>query len=273
MKKKRYLVMMAAAACVAAVGAGSTLAYMTEKEEVANAFTVGDLDVGVRESEWDPEDDPDGDGPSEGDGDNMYPGYTVYKNPTIKNITSDENGEEPCYARMTIHIQDADGGLVEDQEAADLIKQTIRYDTTYTGSYEEKGVAYQLVQGRVPGYALEELEGIPMVNPDFELDEARSRTSELVFDYMGPDGSGILKIGEEAALFTDIVVPTDWNQTHLEKVGDFQLLVTAEAIQASGFATQTDAFHALDKEVEEGTIQTNQREEDADAPEGLEEEE
>lgn len=243
---KKYMAAAAAIACAAAVGIGTTMAYMTEKDEVTNVFTVGDLDVGLKEPEWDPED---------GDGINMYPGYTVYKNPTVKNITSDRNGEEPCYARMLIHIQDEDGNLIEDPEAIELVKETIRFDSSYTGNYEEKGAGSVLTQGRVPGYALEELKDIPMVNPDFTLDKARSEPNVLVYNYMGKDGAGILKIGEEAALFTHIVIPTDWNQTHFEKVGDFQLSVTLESIQASGFSSQADAFLALDEEIGNGTIQ------------------
>lgn len=46
-----------------------------------NVFTTGDLDIGLKEPDWDP---------NENDGKNMYPGYTVYKNPTVKNITSDK---------------------------------------------------------------------------------------------------------------------------------------------------------------------------------------
>ena len=254
---KKYAAGAVAGICIAAVGIGTTMAYMTEKDEVTNIFTVGDLDVGLKEPEWNPDD---------GDGINMYPGYTVYKNPTVKNITSDRNGEEPCYARMLIHIQDEDGNLIEDPEAIELVKQTIRFDGSYTGNYEEKGVGSVLVQGRIPGYALEELKDIPMVNPDFTLDTSRSEPNVLVYNYMGADGTGVLKIGEEAALFTDIVIPTDWNQTHFETVGDFQVSVTLESIQASGFATQADAFLALDEEIKNGTIQgTGDSEEDGDA--------
>ena len=47
-------------------------------------------------------------------------------------------------------------------------------------------------------------------------------------------------------LFSNIVIPTDWTQTEIDKVGDFQLVIKAEAIQATGFKSYTDAFTALD---------------------------
>ncbi len=49
---------------------------------------------GLKEPDWDS---------NENDGKNMYPGYTVYKNPTVKNITSDKS-ETPCYVRMSVDI-------------------------------------------------------------------------------------------------------------------------------------------------------------------------
>lgn len=248
MKIKNFRRYISAAVIIGAIaaGTGAALAYMTETDEVTNVFTVGNLDVGLREPEWNPD---------EGDGVNMYPGYTVYKNPTMKNITDDRNGEEPCYARMIIHIQDEKGNPVVDENAVALIKDTIRFDDSYTGNYEKEGMGKALVQGRVPGYALEELEEIPMVNPEFTLDRGRSETNVLVYNYMGEDGTGILKIGEEAALFTNIVIPTDWNQNQFRTVGDFRLQMILEAIQASGFDSQEDAFLALDQEINRGTVQ------------------
>ncbi len=49
-------------------------------------------------------------------------------NPTVKNITSDKNGEEPCYVRMIVDILDGDGADVTDSQALNLIYKTIYYD-------------------------------------------------------------------------------------------------------------------------------------------------
>ena len=57
-------------------------------------------------------------------------------------------------------------------------------------------------------------------------------------------------------LFTNIAIPTDWNQTQMQKVGNYQLKVTAQAIQSKGFATQSEASTAaLDEEIKGGTLQ------------------
>lgn len=248
MKKIKLMkngMVITAVICVAATGAGLTMAYFTDVENVVNEFTVGDQDIDIKEPDWDPE---------EGDGKNLYPGYTVYKNPTVRNIVSDKNGQEPAYTRMVVYILNQEEELITDPDAIRLIKQTIRFDDTYTGTYDKKGAGQKLVQNRIPGYSLKMLEDIPMVNPVFALDENRSTLNKLVFNYMGPEGDGILDIGEEATLFTDIVIPTDWNQTQMQLVGDFKLDIAHESIQAKGFASQEDAYQALDTEIEEGTV-------------------
>jgi hypothetical protein len=91
-----------------------------------------------------------------------------------------------------------------------------------------------------------------MVNPLFVLDEERSEKNVLVYNYMGKDGKGILNTGEEAALFTDLVIPLDWSWEELEQVGDFVLDISQESIQSAGFDSQKEAFLALDASMAEG---------------------
>ena len=251
MKFKKYLAIMATVVGVLGVVVGGTMSYMTEKEEVTNVFTVGDLDVGQHETDWDPDKD--------NDGKDVYPGYTVYKNPTVKNISDPTNGEEPCYARMTIYVQDQKGNAITDQKALDLIEKTIRFDGSYTGDYTNKGEAQGLVQGKIPGYSLADISKYPMVNPKWSKDVQRSTANKWVFNYVG-DNNGILKIGEESTLFTNVVIPTDWNQTELKSIGSgvagtFKLHIETDAIQAAGFANQAAALNALDKEIAAGTQQ------------------
>ena len=231
---------------------GTTMAYFTENDQVTNVFTTGDLDIGLKEPEWDP---------GKEDGKNMYPGYTVYKNPTVKNITSDKNGEEPCYVRMCVDILDGKGSAITDSQTLNLIYKTIYYDETFNGGYDKKeGTAKGLIQDRVPGYSLLELAAYPMVNPLWEKDTQRSGASRLVYNYKGKNGDGILNIQEESPLFTNVVIPTDWNQTEMKKIKNFQLKVTAQAIQSKGFASQAEAYRMLDEEIKGGTLQENKGE-------------
>ncbi len=78
---------MAGFLTITGTGIRGVYSYFTQKESVANVFTVGDLKVGLRETEWEQQ---------EGDGKNMYPGYTAYKNPTVKNMKSGNKDTQPC---------------------------------------------------------------------------------------------------------------------------------------------------------------------------------
>ena len=250
-REKRNILFAGAISCAMLFGIGNTVAYFTENAVQTNVFTTGDLDIGLKEPGWDPEDN---------DGKNMYPGYTVYKNPTVKNITSDKNGDEPCYVRMTVDILNNQGSPVTDNQALNLIYKTIYFDKTFNGSYDKKeGYGTGLVQDRIPGYSLAQLASYPMVNPLWVKDTSRSTASSLVFNYMGEKGDGILDIGEESTLFTNVVIPTDWNQTQMQKVGNYQLKVTAQAIQSKGFASQSEAYRMLDEEIKGGTLQEIER--------------
>lgn len=239
-RRKTILAAGAAMAGLLAAGAAGTAGYLTGEDSVTNVFTVGKLQIDLKEPEWDPKD---------GDGKSMCPGYSVYKNPTVKNTGNLKDRGNPCFVRMEVEIQDAQGNPITEDETLELIKSTIRYDNTYSGNFARKGEGTKIVQGRIPGYFLEELQELPMVNPIFALDEKRSGGSRLVFQYKSKEGDGVLKPGEEAVLFTDVVIPAEWTKTQMDRVGDFRLTVSAKAIQASGFASAEAAFEALDEEI------------------------
>ena len=258
---KKRMAIITAILMVAAVGVSGTMAYFTDQEVETNVFTVGDIDLGLKETEWDAPADPAHPTDNE-DGGNMYPGYTVYKNPTVKNLSTKKNGTEPCYARIKVEVLDNDktiaGGqdvLVTDTDALNLIAQTMRFDRTFSGNYDSKGAGVSLVEGNIPGYPLSEINKLPNVNPQWIKDTKRSTANVWVYNYMGAANNGILNIGEESTLFTDIVIPTDWNQTQMQKIGDFRLKVTAEAVQSKGFENQEAAYTALDSEVTNKTVQ------------------
>ena len=171
--KKKYLAILVAVVGVMGAAIGGTMSYMTETEEVTNVFTVGDLDMGQNETDWEL---------TGTNGKDVYPGYTAYKNPTIKNISDTTNGEEPAYARMTIYVQDPNGNLITDQTALDLIEQTIRFDGSYTGNYANAGKATGLVEGRIPGYSLADISKYPMVNPKWSKDTVSSTANNCIFN-------------------------------------------------------------------------------------------
>ena len=78
---------------------------------------------------------------------------------------------------------------------------------------------------------------------DFEEDASHSASGLYCFKYKNN-----FCIGDEAILFTNIVIPTDWGKTELSRLGEYQLDVRVEAIQSKGFNNANEAFAALDVE-------------------------
>ena len=94
---------------------------------------------------------------------------------------------------MTIYVQDGNGNAITDQDALDLIEKTIRFDSTYTGTYEAKGAGTSLVQGKIPGYSESDISKLPMINPKWEKDSQRSTANKWVYNYKGTMKGKILE--------------------------------------------------------------------------------
>lgn len=84
MKARKILVSVAALALVAALSIAGTLAYLTDKGEVTNTFTVGKLDIVLNEAKTDVN------GVADTEADRVYanqykimPGHTYAKDPTV----------------------------------------------------------------------------------------------------------------------------------------------------------------------------------------------
>ncbi len=80
MINKKLVTTVVAAALVAVVGIGSTLAYLQDETEgTTNTFTIGDVKIDLDEPTWNPE-----------NGNDMLPGATVAKNPIVTNVGQTE---------------------------------------------------------------------------------------------------------------------------------------------------------------------------------------
>ena len=76
MKNKKLFTAVAAAALVAVVGIGSTMAYLQDESVTrTNTFTIGNVSIDLDEPEWDPD-----------NGKDLLPGSTVSKNPIVTNV-------------------------------------------------------------------------------------------------------------------------------------------------------------------------------------------
>ena len=78
-----------------------TLAYLTDRQEVVNTFTVGDVDIKVDETDVTPDGEPvDGADRVEGNEYHLVPGQSYVKDPTMTVV----KGSEESYVRMMVTI-------------------------------------------------------------------------------------------------------------------------------------------------------------------------
>jgi len=94
MKKRKYL--LAAIALLLIFGIGSTIAYLTDTDAKTNTFTIGAVDITLTEPAW-----------VAANGENLVPGQTVAKDPTINNVSTKNDAyvyikvEAPCTTTST----------------------------------------------------------------------------------------------------------------------------------------------------------------------------
>ena len=112
MKQKKSCRMAAGLACLMAlaVGAGGTLAYLTDNETHTNTFTVGEVKINLLEPSWD-QADRNSDGVPD-TAEDMVPNQEILKDPYVEN--QGDNGSL-VFLRVTVPVKDvthiADNGL------------------------------------------------------------------------------------------------------------------------------------------------------------------
>lgn len=246
---------------VASLAIGGTMAFLTDSEQVTNKFSLGDLDITIDEPSWEDGEDPDPDNPDNpgkpGDGDDLVPGDSKDKDPTVTAVKGDS------YMRVIVTVKDRDtGAIITDTDRLELILKTIRYAEN------------DAIKDGTP-YSLADLEAYDTVNSAFTLDDTGSSAGVYYYNY-----NDILKEGDTAVLFTDIVIPTDWSQDELNvlrgiyevdmetRYHNYKIEIQAQAIQSDNFTDADAAFAALDGEIEaepNATAQMNYGEVDKDS--------
>ena len=256
--KKRIIIGILSISVIIALSIGGTLAFLTDSEDVVNRFDMGDLDIEIAEPNW-----------HETDRENLVPGTTRLKDPTITNIQSDS------YMRAVMQIvDDAEtipnpayqdesqtpgvpktidnpnyGKVITDSARAEKILKLVHFDSTYNAAGEP--VTKNIVPGKM--YTLSELGSYPTVNETkFTYDSSKSSTGTYYYNY-----KGIFPKDGTAVLFTNVVIPKDFSRSDLKLLGKFQIKVTAQAIQSENFTNAEEAFAALDEEEKAGTLEKN----------------
>lgn len=214
-KNKALLLSLCAVLLVAASVLG-TLAYLTDTETVKNTFTVGKVGLSLDEADVKP------DGSYETNHDSrvqaneyhLLPGHTYYKDPTV---TVDAKSED-AYVRMVVKV-----------ENIDQLKLALT-DSKYYGA---DGVF--LLQNLVTGW-----------DANTWLFKGYTEKTDGTEGYYEFRYKEVVKKSENATklddLFETITVPGEIDNTHLAYLDNVNIVVTAHAIQADGFADADAAW-------------------------------
>ncbi len=210
MKSKTWWITVCAVVLLAAVTAG-TLAFLTDRDEVVNTFTVGDVQITLDETKIE-NGEATNDRTADGNKYHLIPGKTYVKDPTMTVLAN----SEPTYVRMIVTInKQAELDAIFDVHDLELT------DIFGNFSYNWK------------------LNGVD-----------RSDNATIVYEFRYADivtaGDTDLKL---PALFTEFKVPGEITRDEMQTISDLKITVVGEAIQAETFADANEAWTAFDEQV------------------------
>lgn len=212
-KTTKILALVMAAVLLVGASVMGTLAYLTSTDDVTNTFTVGQVKITLDEKNVDHDLDADGKEPVR-DKTNDYkliPGSSYEKDPTVTVL----KGSEESYVRAFVTVTKSSA---LDKIFADHAKDFALKDVV-TGISADWNVA-----GNVE---------------DATKD---TRTYELRYKSTVKAVDADVKL---AAIFQGISVPGVLTDKEIATIGDMQISVIAQAIQAEGFADANAAWTAF----------------------------
>lgn len=284
MKKKIVaLALVFAMAAIAIVG--GTLAYLTSRDQVVNTFTVGNVKIDLYEyTDYDGDGklNLDKKFQQELKYSDIMPGDALPKVPYVENTGNNTAYVRVAVVMNHVSaINDAIDGVYEDKGYTAEQIQAV-YDEVFNGwgiNYGKRTADSRRmwmdsrvgegskVLCNIDTYAqLEdssyEYYGMYDINNQFQSDIEKWRTENIPDGFIyGDDEASYysciedeeriyvfylkLEPGEKYKLFDGLNVPADFNADQLAMFEDLQIGIYADAIQADGFETYTEAFNAL----------------------------
>lgn len=231
-KKKALLLFLCAAVLVISSVFG-TMAYLTDTEEAANTFTVGSVNITLDEAKVNENGKPvKADGTVvqnasdaervTGNNYHLLPGHEYTKDPTV----TVEAGSEEAYVRIK--------AIIKYREEAEPL----------FGEVNEPSATSKWLDIQSDKWMIQ---GVPTTTKTMENNVAYvTRTYEFRYvKKIKPEENKDLKL---TPLFTKITVPSNLDNSDMEKLQDLTIHVVAHAMQADGFETEVAAWKAFDEQ-------------------------
>lgn len=139
MNKKRILTAAVSLSLVAVVGIGATLAYFTDKTEVAtNVFTTGNVNVSLIDQAFKNDSDATWTFAENGSGytySNIMPGDKLGKNVAVQI----EDGSQDCYVAVRVQIKNNNDSEGLTTDMSELYQQVVDASAIHNWLYAETG--------------------------------------------------------------------------------------------------------------------------------------
>lgn len=235
--RSKALLTVLCAMLLVVVSVCGTLAYLTDKDEAKNTFTVGKVDIELDEAKVGEDGKALTGDAAERVTENTYhllPGHTYDKDPTI----TVKAGSDASYVRALVSISNASATdkLIEDLVKAGAITDVsdvlngLKYVVDPTRASVEKPwvLVKNTVTNDVRTYEFRYYTTVAAVKND---------ENETNVDVVLP------------TLFDEIVIPGAVNNAQMNTLAGLEINVVAHAIQASGFQTEELAWEAFDKQM------------------------
>ena len=207
MKKSKAILMVVCAMLLVAASVMGTLAYLTSTATVTNTFSVGKVEIALDEAKVgaDGKALTSGERTITGNQYHLLPGHDYDKDPTV----TVKAGSDASYVRMLVKVTFTDA-------PTDAMMAT-NLDTIFTGHQSTKWIRNAKTvsdDNMTINYEYRYFETVAAPNADVKL----------------------------APLFTGISVPDGYTETEINILNGMKIEITAQAIQADGFATAAAAW-------------------------------
>ena len=216
MKKKIFAIALAALLFALSI-AGASVAYFTDVESATNVFTAGDVDISLTYAGFGTNLDDSADVINV-DNEKVYPGQNFVVNATINNV-----GTEDAYV----------GAIITLTGVSELVDSTTVKVIDEVGENDNIPVSVRkFLVGLVDtGYS------VKMATAGDVITVYVIKTDKL----LGTD-TNETSGDTNACIFTDVKVPTEWDNAEMKIFSGFKLDVKAYATQTGGF---NDAVTAI----------------------------
>ena len=238
MKKKLLAISLVVVIAVIAI-TGTSLAYLTDTDEATNVFTSGSVDIELTEADVVKDEkgnlveDPDGSRHNgEYDYGKLYPAMSVTKDPTIKNV-----GSEDAYVAAKITVSAGKGDL--DSLIGTGYMGLLGINKIVSGGFvKENDTMKQDYNGLSDN-------GLPVYGDDtysvYQEVEQDKDGNNVYYFYIFIENA--LDSNESTGpLFTTITIPETWGNEEMAQFTDFSIKVTAYATQTASFDSCFDAM-------------------------------